>query len=106
MSRFQKRTGGGMQPSRLKSSGMAGFTMWRNYLTATPTRSIAAVKMSNNCRTMTPSDAFGKKGGRKHASSAMPALLEAIEDRVAEHTAGSPVDEHLLWTNRSPRQIS
>jgi hypothetical protein len=33
-------------------------------------------------------------------------LREAIEDCVAEHTAGSPVDEHLLWTNRSPRQIA
>lgn len=25
---------------------------------------------------------------------------------MAEHTAGSPVDEGLLWTNRSPRQIA
>lgn len=36
----------------------------------------------------------------------MPALQEAIEDCVAEHTAGSPVDEHLLWTNRSPHEIA
>jgi len=25
---------------------------------------------------------------------------------VAEHTAGSPVDENIVWTNRSPRQIA
>ena len=36
----------------------------------------------------------------------MPALVEAVEECVAEHTAGSPVDEHLLWTNRSPREIA
>src|SRR5688500_12748627 len=105
MSHFQKRTGGGMRRSRRKSSGMAGFTMWQSCLIATLTRSAAAVKMSNNCRAMRQSDASEKKGGRKHASSALPALREAIEGRVAEHTAGSPVDEHLLWTNRSPRQI-
>jgi hypothetical protein len=32
--------------------------------------------------------------------------LEAIETAVADHTAGSPVDPDILWTNRSPRQIA
>jgi hypothetical protein len=29
-----------------------------------------------------------------------------VAEAVAEHTAGSPVDPHILWTNRSPREIS
>ena len=32
--------------------------------------------------------------------------MTAVETVVAEHTAGSPVDENILWTNRSPRQIA
>ncbi len=47
-----------------------------------------------------------KKGGRKKASLAQPELLRAIEKIVADHTAGSPVDEGIRWTNQSPRQMS
>lgn len=47
-----------------------------------------------------------KWGGRKKASIAMPALVPAIAAAVADHTAGSPVDESIAWTNRSPREIS
>jgi hypothetical protein len=47
-----------------------------------------------------------KKGGRKKASIAQPGLIEAVAARVADHTAGSPVDASLLWTNRSPRDIA
>jgi len=32
--------------------------------------------------------------------------LAALEAVVAEHTAGSPVDENIVWTNRSPQQIA
>jgi Rhodopirellula transposase DDE domain len=32
--------------------------------------------------------------------------VEAVEAAVATHTAGSPVDENIVWTNRSPRQIA
>lgn len=32
--------------------------------------------------------------------------MEAVQAAVAEHTAGSPVDENIVWTNRSPRQIA
>ena len=32
--------------------------------------------------------------------------MQAIEAVVAEHTAGSPVDQSILWTNRSPREIA
>jgi hypothetical protein len=47
-----------------------------------------------------------KKGGRQKASIAQPGLVEAVAATVADHTAGSPVDQSLLWTNRSPRDIA
>ena len=37
---------------------------------------------------------------------AQPGLQEAIEEAVATQTAGSPVDEHIRWTNRSPAEIA
>ncbi len=46
-----------------------------------------------------------KKGGRKQAIMAQPGLQEAIEEAVATRTAGSPVDERIRWTNRSPVEI-
>ena len=55
---------------------------------------------------MPPSAGSEKKGGRKKASVAQPGLVEAIAATVADHTAGSPVDPSLLWTNRSPRDIA
>lgn len=55
---------------------------------------------------MRPRDGSEKRGGRRKASTTEVALLPAIEAIVAEHTAGSPVDEGIRWTNRSPRQIS
>lgn len=36
----------------------------------------------------------------------MPALVEAVQECVAEHTAGSPVDPQMIWTNRSPSEIA
>lgn len=47
-----------------------------------------------------------KKGGRKKASVAQPGLVEAVAATVADRTAGSPVDDSLLWTNRSPSDIA
>lgn len=47
-----------------------------------------------------------KKGGRNKASLRQPGLIEAVAATVADHTAGSPVDPSLLWTNRSPRAIA
>lgn len=32
--------------------------------------------------------------------------MAAVAATVADHTAGSPVDQSLLWTNRSPRDIA
>lgn len=55
---------------------------------------------------MTLRDASEKKGGRKKASIAEPALVAAVKAIVEGHTAGSPVDENLVWTNRSPSDIS
>lgn len=47
-----------------------------------------------------------KKGGRKKASIAQPGLVEAVAATIADHTAGSPVDESLRWTNLSPDEIA
>lgn len=35
-----------------------------------------------------------------------PGLVESIQRKVADHTAGSPVDQNIRWTNRSPREIA
>jgi DDE family transposase len=55
---------------------------------------------------MRPKTASEKKGGRKKASLAQPGLLEALEAVVENHTAGSPVDETIRWTNRSPQELA
>lgn len=47
-----------------------------------------------------------KKGGRKQAVMAQPELPAAIEAAIADRTAGSPMDEKLRWTNRSPAEIA
>lgn len=59
-----------------------------------------------SCLKTRPPDGSEKKGGRNKASRSQPGLVEAVEAVVAEHTAGSPVDENIVWTNRSPRQIA
>ena len=58
-----------------------------------------------NCPWTRPQAGFVKKGGRK-ASCLQPGLVEAIQRTVADHTAGSPVDQNIRWTNRSPREIA
>lgn len=55
---------------------------------------------------MRPRVVSEKKGGRKKASEAQPTLVSAIEKAVADHMAGSPVDDNLRGTNRSPRAIA
>lgn len=55
---------------------------------------------------MSHSTGSEKRGGRKKASITQPGLVEAIAATVADHTAGSPVDPSLVWTNRSPREIA
>lgn len=62
--------------------------------------------MSSNCPPTTRSDALVKKGGRKTAGIASPETVQAIEAVVKDHTAGSPVDPDIRWTNRSPRDIA
>ena len=47
-----------------------------------------------------------KKGGRKKASVAQPDLLPSLEAAIACDTAGSPVDQNLRWTNRSPADLT
>ena len=64
------------------------------------------LRMSANCRSTPRSAGSEKKGGRKKASVAQPGLVEAVAASVSDQTAGSPVDEKLAWTNRSPRDIA
>src|SRR5688500_12433283 len=71
-----------------------------------PKRSGMARKTWGNSRRTRPRAASEKKGGRKPASEAQPGVVEAVEESVAERTAGSPVDPNIRWTNRSPREIS
>lgn len=47
-----------------------------------------------------------KKGGRKKASVAQPDLVPAVEALIERNTAGSPVDEGIRWTNRSPSDLA
>lgn len=55
---------------------------------------------------MRPRAGSEKKGGRKKAVIAQPGLQAAVEEAVADRTAGSPVDERIRWTNRSPAEIA
>jgi hypothetical protein len=84
---------------------MVESNMFRSFSVANPTRSAVGAKTLRNFPWTRPSAASEKKGGRRKASVASPALVEAVADVVAEHTAGSPVSDKILWTNRSPREI-
>ncbi len=54
---------------------------------------------------MTPKDAFEKKGGRKKASIACPRLEANLRRVVADHTAGDPMREDVVWTYLSTTEI-
>src|SRR5712671_4417047 len=95
-----------MQPWRQRSWAMAACSTWRNCSLAIRPPSDKVGSMSSNCRGTRPSVASEKKGGRKKASEAQPGLVAALEETLADHTAGSPVDEGVCWTNRSPREIA
>src|SRR2546426_3842387 len=104
--RCPRRTGVGMRPSRRRNLATAACSMWRTCSTVMRTPSIVGGTTWRSFPLIKRPGASEKKGGRKKASIADPELVEAVETAVAEHTAGSPVDEDLLWTNRSPRQIA
>ena len=55
---------------------------------------------------MWPRVASEKKGGRRKASLADPALVPMLREAVQDHTAGSPVEPDQLWTNRSPAELA
>lgn len=44
--------------------------------------------------------------GRKPATATLPQLEETFLAVLAEHTAGSPVDENVKWTNLTHEQIA
>ena len=62
--------------------------------------------MWSSCPRMRPWAVFEKKGGREKAVVAQPELAAAIEAVVADRLAGSPMDETIRWTNRSPAEIA
>jgi hypothetical protein len=95
-----------MPPWKLKNLGMAACCMWLAYSTAMRIPFGTVSRMWANFRQMRPLAASEQKGGRKKASIDQPGLVEAVAASVADHTAGSPVDESQLWTNRSPRDIA
>ena len=45
-------------------------------------------------------------GGRKSAFESIPKLDEAFLKVIAQHTAGSPTDELVKWTNLNRREIA
>lgn len=55
---------------------------------------------------MTPKDESEKKGGRKKASIACPDLEENLRQVVADHTAGDPMHEDVVWTYLSSTEIA
>src|SRR5687768_1028888 len=105
MNRCRKRIGDGTRPWKPRNWGTAACSISRLCLPASRTRSGRVGATSSSCRRTRRTDASEKKGGRK-ASTSHPEVLPAIEAIVADHTAGSPVDEGIRWTNRSSRQIS
>ena len=55
---------------------------------------------------MMPRVEFVKKGGRKKASIACPDLEENLRQVVADHTAGDPINENVVWTYLSSTEIA
>lgn len=55
---------------------------------------------------MTPKDGSEKKGGRKKASFAAPNLEKNLRQVVADHTAGDPMREDVVWTYLSSTEIA
>jgi hypothetical protein len=47
-----------------------------------------------------------KGGGRKRTLEQQPELNAQFEQVLAENTAGSPMNEDILWTNLTPNQIA
>lgn len=48
----------------------------------------------------------GKGGGRKRAFETIAGLEAAFLKVIAEHTAGSPMDEKVKWTNLTRQEIA
>ena len=69
-------------------------------------RYVRDVATWSNCRRMKPKDESEKKGGRKKASVACPGLEENLRQVVADHTAGDPMREDVVWTYLSSTEIA
>lgn len=47
-----------------------------------------------------------KKGGRKQASTVMPQLKDNFVEVLADHTAGDPMNDGVIWTHLTQQQIA
>ena len=59
-----------------------------------------------SCQRTWPKAASEKKGGRKKASVACPAIKENLLEIVRDNTAGDPMHEETVWTHLSPPEIA
>lgn len=104
--RFLKKIDGDTQRLKRRNSGTAESSMSPTSSAVIQTQSaMGSAILSNYLWTKRPV-VSEKKGGRIKASIAHPGLVDAVAARVADHTAGSPVDAGVVWTNRSPRVIT
>src|SRR4051812_19636034 len=85
---------------------MAVCNTSRNSSSAIRTRSVTERRTWTNCLRTRLWAASEKKGGRKKASETQPALVPAVTALIERDTAGSPVDENIRWTNRSPGHLA
>src|SRR5688572_12085617 len=73
---------------------------------AIPKQFVRAARTLSNCLRTTPKGGSEKKGGRKQASLAMPALEDNFIEVVSNYTAGDPMQEDVVWTYLTPTEIA
>lgn len=85
---------------------MAGLFTLQTCLDVIPIRFPLGETTSKLCLRTWLRGGFEKKGGRKTASCTNPDLVSQLEQAVAGHVAGSPVDPDSKWTNRTPTELA
>ena len=105
-SRFRRRIDGVTRPWRSRSWDMEVCSTSPRSLVVIRRRSGRVGRMLRRCRLMELPGGSEKKGGRKAVIAVMPKLQENFALVVSDHTAGDPMDEDLVWTYLSPREIS
>src|SRR5437762_13377420 len=101
-----RKIAGAMPRWKRRNSDTAALNTSPSCSIAIHRRFVRAARTSTNCRTMRRRDGFEKKGGRKKASTAMPALEDNFIEVVSDHTAGDPQREEVVWTYLSSTEIA